>query len=36
MLEGLVQQDFPLTIGYVVDRLRTVNSGGEIVSSDQL
>ncbi|TML98748.1 MAG: long-chain fatty acid--CoA ligase [Actinobacteria bacterium] len=33
MLEGLVQQDFPLTIGYVVDRLRTVNGGGEIVSS---
>jgi fatty-acyl-CoA synthase len=32
MLEGLVQQDFPLTIGYLLDRLRTVNSSGEVVT----
>src|SRR4051812_15674608 len=32
MLEGLVQHDFPMSIGYVLDRLRTVNRGGEIVT----
>ena len=32
MLEGLVQHDFPMTLGYVLDRLRTVNHSGEIVT----
>src|SRR5690349_6894107 len=32
MLEGLVQNDFPLTIGYVLRRLRTVNGRSEIVT----
>src|SRR3954465_14130629 len=32
MLEGLVQHDFAMTIGYVLDRLRTVNRAGEIVT----
>jgi fatty-acyl-CoA synthase len=32
MLEGLVQHDFPITLGYVLDRLRTVNHSGEIVT----
>src|SRR3954451_4859927 len=32
MLEGLVQHDYPMTLGYLLGRLRTVNHGGEIVT----
>src|SRR3954453_24141926 len=32
MLEGLVQHDLAMTIGHVLDRLRTVNRAGEIVT----
>ena len=32
MLEGLVQHDFPLTIGYMLERMRTVNGRSEIVT----
>jgi fatty-acyl-CoA synthase len=32
VLEGLMQDDFPLTIQHVLQRMRTVNSGAEVVT----
>ena len=32
MLEGLMQDDFPLTLGHALDRMRTVNAAAEVVT----
>jgi fatty-acyl-CoA synthase len=32
MLEGLMQNDFPLTLAHVRERMRTVNAGAEVVT----
>jgi fatty-acyl-CoA synthase len=32
MLEGLMQDDFPLTLQHVLNRIRTLNAGAEIVT----
>ncbi len=32
MLEGLMQNDFPLSLAHVRDRMRTVNAGAEVVT----
>ncbi len=32
MLRGLMQDDFPLTIQHVLDRMRTLNSGAEVIT----
>ena len=32
MLEGLMQNDFPLTLAHVRQRMRTVNAGAEVVT----
>ncbi len=32
MLEGLVQHDHPLTIQYILERMRTINGDGEVVT----
>jgi fatty-acyl-CoA synthase len=32
MLEGLMGNDFPLTTGHILERMRTVNAGSEVVT----
>ncbi|PRC59023.1 long-chain fatty acid--CoA ligase, partial [Mycobacterium sp. ITM-2017-0098] len=32
VLEGLMQHDFPLTLHHVLNRMRTLNAGAEVVT----